>query len=124
MHHHSKYSALEICRRCYGKRAFFFFFERTPFINSCLADPGRDNALQQVYKTHRTKTQVSDAYRKVKNALKNMGDEYVNSKDTHNVLSRYTMLKKMVKAVSLIVSRLLQAIISGDNSREAVLDAH
>jgi len=66
-----------------------------------LTDPGRDSALQLVYKQYRTRNQVLDSYRKVKTALKDMGDQYLASKDSHNVITRYHCLKKMIKSVTI-----------------------
>ena len=55
-----------------------------------------------MFKQHKTRSQVLDAYRKVKQALKNMGDEYVTSKETKNIFVRYGHLRRMVKNVVIL----------------------
>ena len=65
-------------------------------------DPGRDAALQLVCKQHKTRSKVLEAYSKVKQALKTMGDEYVTSKETRNLFVRYRLLRQMVKQVIIL----------------------
>jgi hypothetical protein len=63
-----------------------------------------------VCKQHKTRLKVLEAYSKVKQALKTMGDEYVTSKETRNVLVRYRLLRQMVKQV-IILERLYWTLV-------------
>ncbi len=64
-------------------------------------DPGRENVLGTLHKQIRGRNRILASYRRVKTALKDLQDQYVASKDTHNVIARYASMKKMIKEVNL-----------------------
>ncbi|KAK6055122.1 hypothetical protein COOONC_07374 [Cooperia oncophora] len=63
---------------------------------------GRDNLINTVYKLHRTRLRILEPYRKLKNALKQLQDEYLKSKGT-NPIMRYMRLQQSVRDVRLSV---------------------
>uniref|UniRef100_A0AC34QTK9 Uncharacterized protein n=1 Tax=Panagrolaimus sp. JU765 TaxID=591449 RepID=A0AC34QTK9_9BILA len=67
-----------------------------PLITS--GSSSRDNLIQTVYKQYRTRAKILEPYRRLKNALKTMQDEYLQSKD-NNVFMRYSRMQHMIHEV-------------------------
>uniref|UniRef100_A0AC34FGI0 Uncharacterized protein n=1 Tax=Panagrolaimus sp. ES5 TaxID=591445 RepID=A0AC34FGI0_9BILA len=77
-----------------------------------VASPGssnRENLITTVYKQHRTRAKILEPYRRLKNALKNMQDEYLQSKD-NNVFLRYNNMKHMIHEVILLEKQYWQLV--------------
>uniref|UniRef100_A0AC35FLD9 Uncharacterized protein n=1 Tax=Panagrolaimus sp. PS1159 TaxID=55785 RepID=A0AC35FLD9_9BILA len=77
-----------------------------------IASPGssnRENLITTVYKQHRTRAKILEPYRRLKNALKNMQDEYLQSKD-NNVFLRYNNMKHMIHEVILLEKQYWQLV--------------
>jgi len=58
----------------------------------------RDNLIMTVFKQHRTRAKILEPYRRLKNALKTMQDEYLLSKD-NNFFMRYARMQAMIHEV-------------------------
>ncbi|KAK5965934.1 hypothetical protein GCK32_004791 [Trichostrongylus colubriformis] len=58
----------------------------------------RDNLINTVYKLHRTRLRILEPYRKLKNALKQLQDDYLKSKGM-NPIVRYMRLQQSVREV-------------------------
>ncbi|PAV70419.1 hypothetical protein WR25_06450 [Diploscapter pachys] len=68
------------------------------------ATPGRtsrDNLINTVYKLHRTRLRILDPYRRLKNSLKQLQDDYLKSKEA-NPIMRYMKLSASVREVAII----------------------
>ncbi|CAD5219106.1 unnamed protein product [Bursaphelenchus okinawaensis] len=73
------------------------------------ASSSRDGLVATVYKQYRTRARLLEPYRRIKNALKNMQEEYVASKE-HNLFLRYTHMQHMVHEVILLEKQYWQLI--------------
>ncbi|KIH68254.1 hypothetical protein ANCDUO_01411 [Ancylostoma duodenale] len=58
----------------------------------------RDNLINTVYKLHRTRLRILEPYRKLKNALKQLQEDYLKSKDA-NPIMRYMKLQQSVRDI-------------------------
>uniref|UniRef100_A0AC35U687 NR LBD domain-containing protein n=1 Tax=Rhabditophanes sp. KR3021 TaxID=114890 RepID=A0AC35U687_9BILA len=72
-------------------------------------ESGREELINTVYKQHRTKSRILDAYRRLKNALKVMQDDYMTSKD-EGIFTRYSKLQSMVHEVVLLEKQYWQLL--------------
>ncbi|VDL63670.1 unnamed protein product [Nippostrongylus brasiliensis] len=61
----------------------------------------RDNLINTVYKLHRTRLRILEPYRKLKNALKQLQEDYLKSKSM-NPIMRYMKLQQSVREVVII----------------------
>ncbi|CAJ0572466.1 unnamed protein product, partial [Mesorhabditis spiculigera] len=61
----------------------------------------RENLVQSVCKQHRARNKILEPYRRLKNALKALQDEYTHSKDT-NAIQRYIRLQHAVRDVAVL----------------------
>ncbi|XGW28537.1 hypothetical protein V3C99_008369 [Haemonchus contortus] len=61
----------------------------------------RDNLINTVYKLHRTRLRILEPYRKLKNALKQLQEDYLKSKGT-NPIVRYMRLQQSVRDVVIM----------------------
>ncbi|KAJ1349220.1 hypothetical protein KIN20_004693 [Parelaphostrongylus tenuis] len=62
---------------------------------------GRDNLINTVYKLLRTRQRILEPYRTLKNALKQLQEDYLKSKDA-NPITRYMKLQQSVRDVIII----------------------
>uniref|UniRef100_A0A915DDY2 Uncharacterized protein n=1 Tax=Ditylenchus dipsaci TaxID=166011 RepID=A0A915DDY2_9BILA len=69
----------------------------------------RDQLISTVYKQHRARQRMLEPYRRLKNALKKMQDEYLESKE-HNLFMRYSRLQHMIQEVVLLEQQYWQLI--------------
>uniref|UniRef100_A0A7E4UZB7 GED domain-containing protein n=1 Tax=Panagrellus redivivus TaxID=6233 RepID=A0A7E4UZB7_PANRE len=77
-----------------------------------VASPGsssRDNLIATVYKQLKTRAKILEPYRRLKNALKNLQDEYLQSKD-NNVFMRYSRMQHMIHEVILLEKQYWQLV--------------
>lgn len=63
----------------------------------CLGS-SRDGLITTVYKLRRTHVRILEPYRRLKNALKKMQDEYLQSKE-NNLVARYSKFDHMIREV-------------------------
>ncbi|CAJ0602982.1 unnamed protein product [Cylicocyclus nassatus] len=61
----------------------------------------RDNLINTVYKLHRTRLRILEPYRKLKNALKQLQEDYLKSKEA-NPIMRYMKLQQSVREVVIM----------------------
>lgn len=73
---------------------YFLYLFHGPF-----ADSSRDQLISTVYKQHRARHRMLEPYRRLKNALKKLQDEYLESKEHKNLLTRYTQMQHMIHEV-------------------------
>ncbi|CAD5226626.1 unnamed protein product [Bursaphelenchus xylophilus] len=73
------------------------------------ASSSRDGLVATVYKQYRTRAKLLEPYRRIKNALKKMQDDYSEAKD-HNIFLRYTHMQHMVHEVVLLEKQYWQLI--------------
>ncbi|RCN30130.1 hypothetical protein ANCCAN_24100 [Ancylostoma caninum] len=66
-----------------------------------LSGSSRDNLINTVYKLHRTRIRILEPYRKLKNALKQLQEDYLKSKDA-NPIMRYMKLQQSVRDVVIM----------------------
>lgn len=59
----------------------------------------REELISTVYKQYRIRARLLEPYRRLKNALKKMQDDYAESKE-HNMFLRYSHMQHMVHEVS------------------------
>uniref|UniRef100_A0A0N4ZCB6 CHAD domain-containing protein n=1 Tax=Parastrongyloides trichosuri TaxID=131310 RepID=A0A0N4ZCB6_PARTI len=69
----------------------------------------RDELIHTVFKQHRTKARILEAYKRLKNGLKTMQDNYLQSKD-EKIFSRYPKLQHMVHEVVLLEKQYWQLL--------------
>ncbi|KAI1715610.1 hypothetical protein DdX_07931 [Ditylenchus destructor] len=70
----------------------------------------RDQLISTVYKQHRARHRMLEPYRRLKNALKKLQDEYLESKEHKNLLTRYTQMQHMIHEVVLLEKQYWQLI--------------
>lgn len=63
-------------------------------------DPSRDSTLTSVHRLLKAKERIADSYKRIKGSFKELQDKYVTTKDTLNVIQRYSDMKRMVKQVN------------------------
>ncbi|VDM26837.1 unnamed protein product [Toxocara canis] len=76
-------------------------FKRQSYIErkrGSFADSSRDHLINTVYKQHRLRQRILEPYRRIKNALKKMQDEYAQSKED-NLFARYMRMQHMIHEV-------------------------
>ncbi|CAI4228343.1 unnamed protein product [Auanema sp. JU1783] len=61
----------------------------------------RDNMINTVYKLHRTRGRILEPYRRLKNGLKKLQDDYLKGKDDNPIL-RYMKLQQSVREVVML----------------------
>jgi hypothetical protein len=73
------------------------------------ASSSRDGLITTVHKLYRTRARVMEPYRRLKNALKKMQDEYLQSKE-HNIFVRYSNMQQMIHEVVLLEKQYWQLL--------------
>uniref|UniRef100_A0AC35GG55 Uncharacterized protein n=1 Tax=Panagrolaimus sp. PS1159 TaxID=55785 RepID=A0AC35GG55_9BILA len=84
--------------------AIFSFTNSDTMSATTAADPenlSRYNLITTVYKQHVTKFKILEPYRQLKLAMKNMQDEYLESRD-NNAYTRYNQMIHMIQEVVLL----------------------
>ena len=69
----------------------------------------RDQLVSIVYKQYRARARMLEPYRRLKNALKGLGEAYAESKE-HNVFHRYAEMRSMIHEVVLLEKQYWQLI--------------
>lgn len=70
-------------------------------------DPSRDSTLTSVHRLIKAKERIADSYKRIKGSFKELQDKYVTTKDTLNVIQRYSDMKRMVKQVTKMIVKIL-----------------
>ncbi|CAD6192863.1 unnamed protein product [Caenorhabditis auriculariae] len=65
------------------------------------ARTSRDTLINTAYKLHRTRCRILEPYRRLKNGLKELQDDYLKSKEA-NALMRYVKLGQSVREITLL----------------------
>uniref|UniRef100_A0A0M3HLY6 Si:dkey-34m19.3 n=1 Tax=Ascaris lumbricoides TaxID=6252 RepID=A0A0M3HLY6_ASCLU len=63
-----------------------------------ISDSSRDHLINTVYKQYRLRQRVLEPYRRIKNALKKLQEEYAQSKES-NLFARYMRMQHMIHEV-------------------------
>ncbi|CAB3409356.1 unnamed protein product [Caenorhabditis bovis] len=61
----------------------------------------RDSLISTLYRMHRTRWRILDPYRRLKNALKKLQEDYLKSKEA-NAIMRYVKLGQSVREVAML----------------------
>uniref|UniRef100_A0A914BYX3 Uncharacterized protein n=2 Tax=Acrobeloides nanus TaxID=290746 RepID=A0A914BYX3_9BILA len=69
----------------------------------------RDTLIMTVYKQYRTRQRILEPYRRLKNALKHLQEEYYESKE-NNLFMRYARLQHMIREVIMLEKQYWQLI--------------
>ncbi|CEF60437.1 Hypothetical protein SRAE_X000217500 [Strongyloides ratti] len=69
----------------------------------------REDLIYTVYKQYCTKRRISDAYKRLKNGLKGMQDNYLQSKE-EKIFTRYPKLQHMIHEVVLLEKQYWQLL--------------
>ncbi|KHN86747.1 hypothetical protein Tcan_07015 [Toxocara canis] len=89
------------------------------------ASPGnssRDHLINTVYKQHRLRQRILEPYRRIKNALKKMQDEYAQSKED-NLFARYMRMQHMIHEVTILEKQYWQLLdVPGPGASEPATD--
>jgi len=81
----------------FGKLLDRFIIENK-FINN-ISDPNRESTITAVYRLLKARERIVESYKRIKGALKKLQNEYLSTKDTVNLISRYSAMKEMVREV-------------------------
>ncbi|KAI6187194.1 hypothetical protein M3Y98_00215800 [Aphelenchoides besseyi] len=73
------------------------------------ASSSREGLITTVYKLYHAQNRMRQPYQRIKNALKKMQDDYMESKE-RNILVRYSHMQKMVHEVVLLEKQYWQLI--------------
>ncbi|TMS38375.1 hypothetical protein L596_005114 [Steinernema carpocapsae] len=90
----------------------FSLAKESSTVGTPVASPGcssRDNLVKTVCLQHRSRQKLLDPYRRVKNALKNMQDDYLLSREK-NVFLRYMRMQHMICEVIILEKQYWQLL--------------
>uniref|UniRef100_A0A915AWE1 Uncharacterized protein n=1 Tax=Parascaris univalens TaxID=6257 RepID=A0A915AWE1_PARUN len=82
----------------------------------------RDHLINTVYKQYRLRQRVLEPYRRIKNALKKLQEEYAQSKES-NLFARYMRMQHMIYEVTILEKQYWQLLdIPGPGASEPATD--